>query len=300
VEVVSPHIEFLYWTVQEGSLDYSQRMNQQASGMSYAIGKVQSASFDIDPGIRFGMSYYNAPKYWEVHAQYTHLISRGKDRAEKPSPALEYLTGTWPQVLQSYLIHAHSSIAFNYNLFDLSVDRMFIPNPHLRMRMIAGLGAVWIKQDWKVQFFDTTLQMTTIRNRWHYVGAGARFGISGDWYWGNNIYLTGLTSLGIYMGSYRNRSKQTASITSLPVTNSDFSDTRPAFTAQFLIGPSWQKNYSCYRFEVFTGYELSAWLNLQEIRRSTGSTNASDPKETQINSSVLALQGLTTRLTMDF
>ena len=298
-EVFSLSGEFLYWTIQEGALDYAQKMGHQAPTTSYAIGRVKSASFNMDPGVRCSLSYFNAPKYWEVRGQYTHLMSRGKDRAEKPDADGEYLTGTWPHILEDALVHAHSSIEFKYNLFDLSVDRIFIPNPHLRLRMVAGLGAAWIAQDWKVQYFNATDQQTTIRNRWHYAGGGMKIGLTGDWFWGSDFYLTGLTSIGIYMGSYRNKAKQTASTDTLAYRNSDFSDTRPAFTAQFNIGPSWQKNFTHNRVEVFAGYELSAWFNLQEIRRSTSGT-ASVCKETWINTGIIALQGLTTRVTLDF
>ena len=297
-EVVSVHSEFLYWTVQEGALDYAQKMNQPAVSPSYAIGKVKSATFDLDPGFRLAVSYFNAPKYWEVWGRYTHLIVRGKDRAEKPSQPSEYLTGTWPQIFTT-LIHAHSAIEFNYNLFDLMIDRMFIPNPHLRLRMMAGMAAAWIQQDWKVHYFDTTLQNTTIRNRWHYVGGGLRMGLMSDWYWGSDVYLTALASIGVFMGSYHNIAKQTVSTQTLPIRNSNFSDARPAFTAQFMVGPCWEKNFAHNRIELFTGYELSAWMNLQEIRRSSSGA-PSDAKETWLNNGMIALQGLTTRLTVDF
>lgn len=299
-EVISAHGEFLYWTAQEGSLDYAQKMKEAApAGTSCASGKVKSASYHLDPGFRIGMSYFNAPKYWEVRAQYTHIITRGKNSVSKPSAANEYLTGTWSQVLTDPITHAHSAIELNYNMFDLSIDRVFIPNPHLRVRMIATLSAAWISQDWKVHYFDVSQQNTTIRNRWKYVSGGIKMGLKGDWFWGKDIYLTGAADVGLYMGGYHNIAKQTASTLSLPYRNSDFKDTRPAFAAKFDFGPSWQKNFSHNRVELFVGYELCTWFNLQEIHRSS-SGSASDAKETWINSSMLALQGLTTRLTIDF
>jgi len=299
-EVISVHGEFLYWTVQEGALDFAQKMNQPAPVTpSYAIGNVHSACYDIDPGVRCAVSYFNAPKYWEVRAQYTHLISKGKDRVEKPEAAAEYLIGTWPHVLANPLTHAHSAIAFNYNLFDLMIDRVFIPNPHLRVRMVAGLGAAWIQQNWKIQYFDSLNNNTTIRNRWHYIAGGIRCGAMGDWFWGNDIYLTGSTSIGVYMGSYHNKSKQIASTLALPICNSKFSDTRPAYAAQFLVGPSWQKNFGCSRMEIFAGYELSTWFNLQEIRRSS-SGNSTTAFETWLATGFIAVHGLTTRATYDF
>ena len=219
-----------------------------------------------------------------------------------PSGANEYLTGTWPQILTNSVVHAHSAIEFNYNLFDLTVARMFNPNPHLRIRMVSGIGTAWIQQDWKIHYFDSLNNNTTIRNRWHYVGAGLHCGMTVDWFWGNNIYLTGLATMGAYMGSYHNQSKQTATIpeSAGPISNSNFYDTRPAFCAQFMLGPCWEKNLGSHRMEIFTGYELNAWFNLQEIRRSESSETASAAKETWLSTSAIALHGLTTRVTFDF
>ena len=309
LEVCYGSAECLYWTVNEGALDYAEKMRQPAwspTTPSYASGKVQNASFDLDPGLRIAAGYFNASKYWSVQAQYTHLINRGKNRAGKPSAGNEYLTGTWPQITSNPLTHAHSNIFFDYNLFNLAIDRVFIPNPHLRMKLEAGLSMAWMQQDWKVQYFDATGGNTTIRNRWHYTAGGLFAGLLGDWYWGKDIYLTGGTIGGLYMGGYSNQSKQTTTFQptgsdnpTLPVRDSKMNDTRPSLFVQFYIGPSYQKNFDSHRIELFAGYELNGWFNLQEIRRSS-SGSPSSAKETWINSSMLSLQGLTTRLTIDF
>lgn len=309
VEIVTISPELLYWTVDEGSLDYAQKMTQppwSANTPSYASGKVQSAKFDLAPGFRISIGYFNAPKYWRVQGQYTHLITRGKNRAEKPTASNEYLTGTWPQITSNPLTHAHSNIFFNYNLFDLTIDRIFVPNPHLRMRLGGGISLAWVQQDWKVQYFDATDGNTTIRNRWHYIAGGLKMGLTGDWYWGNNIYISGGGNAGIYIGGYSNLAKQTTTFQPLPTDNpmvpvrdSLLKDTRPSMNLQFYLGPSWQKNFGCNRVELFAGYEINGWLNLQEIRRST-SGSPSVAKETWSSTSVLALQGLSVRFTVDF
>ncbi len=299
--------EFLYWTVDEGALDYAERMKQPAWSptASYASGTVESASFDISPGVRIGVGYFNAPKYWIVQAEYTHLISTGKDRVERPTGAGEFLTGTWPQITTSPLAHAHSKIFFDYNLFDLLIDRVFFPNPHLRLKAQGGITAAWMHQDWKVEYFDGGGGDTTIRNRWRYIGGGLRSGLSVDWYWGNHVYLTAGSSFALYMGSYQNQAKQTTTVqplgsdASLPVRDSNYNDTRPACALEFTLGPSFQKNFGCNRVELFVGYEINGWFNLQEIRRST-SGSPSEAKETWMSTSMLALQGLTTRFTVDF
>jgi hypothetical protein len=301
--------EFLYWTVDEGALDYAEKMTGPAwssTDTSYAFGKVKTATFNFDPGFRVAVGYFNAVKYYEVYGQYTHLISRGKNSVEPPTGANEFLTGTFPQITTLPLSHAHSDIFFDYNTFNLIINRVFVTNPHLRLRLSGGGTCAWIHQDWKVQYYDGTNHNTTIRNRWNYIGGGLYVGVKSDWFWGSSIYLTGSASLSALIGSYRNRAKQTTTFqptpganTALPVRNSDYKDTRPALCTQFMIGPSWQKNLGCHRMEVFAGYELAVWLGLQEIRRSSGGT-PSQAKETWLATSALALQGLTARVTFDY
>src|SRR5690606_1854357 len=111
LEVWFGSAELRYWTVNEGALDYAQKMKQPAWSptASYASGTVQNASYNLDPGVRVGVGYFNAPKYWIVQAEYTHFITRGKNSAEKPEASDEFLTGTWPQITTNPLVHAHSN-----------------------------------------------------------------------------------------------------------------------------------------------------------------------------------------------
>ena len=300
-EIIFLNTEFLYWSVQESGVDYAQKMAHPVpSGSTYANGHVHSATYLIDPGLRVGIGYFNAPKYWEGSGQYTHFISRGKDRVEPPTGADQYLTGTWPQITSSDLTHAHSDIFFDYNLVDVMVDRVYITNPHFRMKLQSALSMVWMHQDWKVQYFDSGGLATTIRNRWRYTGGGLKIGFSGDWYWGNNIYLTGFTGTGLFMGSYRNRAQQNSPASAEFLRNSDFTDARPAVSLQFMIGPSWQQNFTSNRVVLFTGYEINGWFNVHEVRHSTSSSTPSADRETWIDTSMLALYGLTTRLSIDF
>lgn len=303
VEVYFVEAEFLYWTIDEGGLDYAIKMNQPAQMTpSYAIGKVHSGDLTLAPGIRISTGYFNAPKYYECSGQYTHLISRGKDKVKAPKAAGEFLVGTWPQLVPNPLTQAESSLFFDYNLFDIMVDRVFIPNPHLRIRATAAATVAWIHQNWKVQYFDGT-NYATLRNRWRYIGAGLKTGLMADWYWGKNIYLTGYGSTGVYIGNYRNLSQETLTEPGIGRTmagNVKFSDTRPAIAIQVAIGPSWQQNFgACSRVELFAGYEITGWLNLQEMQRSMAAA-ADAPKTTWQETNMLAVQGLTVRFTVDF
>jgi hypothetical protein len=308
VQVFSGSAEFLYWTVAEGNLDYALKMSQDAWGPSpsYAQGNYQNASYNIDPGFRLKLSYFRAPHFWEVMWQYTRMTNRGDSSSDKPDADLQYLTGTWPQIIPAPLSGAHSHIHLNYNVFDWLIDRVFIPNPHLRLKLVGGAFAAWMDQDWKIRYNDAIDRTTTIRNKWHYVGAGLKSGTIIDWYWTGDLYMTAQGFFGLLLGNYSNHSRQSTTYqpdpsdnTSVPIRDAIYKDTRPVMTGQMIFGPSYQKNFCKTRLEIFAGFEVNAWFNVQEIYRST-SGSASEAKETWINSSLLALYGLTTRMTLDY
>lgn len=308
-QVFSFHGDFLFWRVQEGAIDYALAMQNSAWGPTecFAQGKFENATFNGDPGFRLSASFFRAPKYWEVWWQYTRFTTRGSNSSGKPDPTNEFLTGTWPQIFTAPITNARSYIHMNYNVADLSVDRVFYPNPHLRLRFLGGASVAWINQFWRVKYSDLIGDVTTIGNRWKFIGGGLKIGTLFDWYWFWNVYMTGGATFSALLGSYHNKSLQMTNFSpvpgafnpGVPLRNAHFSDARPAFTGQFYLGPSFQKNYFGCRMEIFAGYELNAWMNLQEVFHSTAGA-PSDAKETWINTGMIALQGLTARATVDF
>lgn len=307
-QVVSFHGEFLFWKTFENALDFALQMTSPAWGPAndYAQGRYQNGTYDIEPGFRVSASFFRAPKYWEVWGSYTRLTARGDASAGKPDAINEFLTGTWPQIVPNPLTNATSHLHLNYNVADMFVDRYFLPNPHLRLRVLGGITGTWMDQNWQIEYADAFNNKTSIRNKWKFGGAGLRFGTMVDWFWTWDLYFTAKGTLAACVGSYVNHSKQTTNYpissaynTSLPVRNIRYADTRAIANAQLLVGPSYQKNINQYRLEVFVGYELNAWLNVQEVYRSTSGTPA-DGKETLINTGTLGLQGVTARVTFDF
>ncbi len=152
-QVSSSHLEFLYWSTVESDLIYAQKMNQPAWGpANNAVqGEYKTSSYNIDPGFRITQSFFRAPRYWEVWASYTRLTSRGENSASAPPSSTQFLTGAWPLPLMGPLNTAKSSLHLNYNVADFYIDRFFSPNPHLRVRMIAGLTAAWLDQNWTIR-----------------------------------------------------------------------------------------------------------------------------------------------------
>ncbi len=300
VPVYSGHGSFLFWRIQEGALDYALKMKESSpAATNYAIGEMKKATFHGEPGFRVALSYFRAPHFWEIWWQYTRLTAHGSNRTTPPSGD-RYITATWPiGNITEPVTGAHSDIHFNYNVGDFLVDRVFHPNPHLRLRLLGGGTVAWMEQSWDILYTNSVNQESRIHNRWKFIGGGLRIGTTIDWFCGSDIYLTAQATAASLLGSYHNTARQTSSLYTTPIRNMHFSDARPAFAVQGIFGPSWQKNFCSMRAEIFAGYEINTWFNLQEVYRSTEGDPTSS-KQTWLNNAALALQGLTTRLTLDF
>lgn len=297
--VFSFHGSFLFWRVQEGALDYALKMHDAAPAASYAQGTLEKATFNGEPGFRFAASYFRAPNYWEIWGEYTRLTSRGSNTTHAPSDPTHFLTSTWPDVITEPLSSARSGVHMNYNVADLIVDRFFNPNPHLRLRLLGGGTVAWMQEDFYIAYHNAVSEVCKVHNAWKFVGGGLRIGTTVDWFCCYDFYLTARATAASLIGSYHNSARQVASTTALPVRNMHFSDVRPTFHIQGLFGPSWQHSFCTDRVEVFVGYEINTWFNLQEVYRSTSGV-AQAAKETWMSTSALALQGLTARVTWDF
>lgn len=257
----------MYWTIEEGSLDYAVRMNKTASTPeTFALGKYQIADFDWRPGYRVALSWYNEPKYWEVSGQYTWLYDKGVDRAHKPENPNLFLNPTWNTINTDPFQEAKSRIRLHYHVGDLYVARVFDPNPHLRMRVYGGATLSYIKQKWNVRYTDFEGDFDFIKNKWRFFGGGLRLGTTFDWFWGCQFYFTGRVSFAALIGTYENESLQKIQTNQI-VRDSVYDDHRFSFHTQFLLGPSWQKPCECWSMEIFAGYEFNIWWNLQEVYR---------------------------------
>jgi hypothetical protein len=306
--------ELLYWTVDESATDFALKMNHASwspTENTYAMGKYKNAKFGWAPGVRASIGYFYAQHYWDAYAQYTYFSVGGCDEEDPPKEPDRFLNGTWPHPdalaggpVPSPLQKATSHINFNYHVFDLIASRRYHTNPHLRVNLLGGVTSAWIHQNWKIRYLNTLNQRTKIRNKWGFSGAGLRIGVLVDWFVGMDFFLTGSTSSALLAGCYSNSAKQTSSVTvpnarSNVIRNTQFHDGRMTYNAQFLAGPSWQKNFGSNRVGVFVFYEFNMWTNLHRVFRSTQAA----PRvahETWADDSIIGLQGLTLKVNVDF
>jgi len=291
--------EFLYWTVEEGVLDYAVRMDKSTPATeTFAIGDYKTADYEWRPGYRVALAWYNCPSYWEATAQYTWFYDKGSDSTEDPSETDRFLNPTWETITGPPFRKARSLISLHYHVGDLTVARVFNPNPHLRLRLLGGFTSSYIKQNWKIHYSNFQKSFDKLENKWRFWGGGARVGINIDWFWGGQFYLTGRSSFATLIGTYKNEATQTIN-NNIIVRDATYDDHRFTMHTQFILGPSWQVPCDCWSLELFAGYEFNIWFNLQETFRSQLS-DIDETKETRHARGLLGLHGFTGRLTFGF
>ncbi len=309
-KVLFINAELLYWTVNEGALDYAIKMKQPAWGNpTDAVGRYKVADFNWEPGVRLSFGYFNAPHYWDAYLMYTHYKGRAHDDVHQPSQANLFLNGTWPQPNPNNTVplrHAHSDLDLRENMLEFLATRRFHPNPHLRLRLYGGAGVIWMRQNWEIDYRDINNAKSHLHNQWHFTGAGIRAGFIVDWFLGKGgIFFTAMTSAACFAGDYHNVSKQTSNFSgagfnpSLPLRNAHYHDTRLVPHFQVAAGPSWQMAFETVRTELFLGYELNIWSNLHEVIRSTSGAPTA-PKLTTLDLGMIGMQGVTLRWNLDF
>ncbi|NGX62865.1 MAG: hypothetical protein KR126chlam6_00267 [Candidatus Anoxychlamydiales bacterium] len=297
--------EFLFWRADAGALEYAFQFTEAVpAGTTYGIGSYKIADYDWDPGFRVALGWYNAKSFWQLYGQFTRMRIKGSDTEDRTVAVNEPLVGTFPHnaILGAELSSAASSLKLNHELGDVLVSRVFITNPHLRLRLFGGFTGGRIKQNWNVTYIDLNSQTERILNRWRFLGVGLRLGLDIDWFWGKDFYLTGKLSTAPLVGRHKNIGKITADTSGVAFEDIRYSKYRGAYNVDGYVGFSYQRSFQCTRFELFAGYELDSWFNVHEILRPSSITSQSLTTELPVDMSngLFLMHGLTARVTVDF
>ncbi|NGX60065.1 MAG: hypothetical protein KR126chlam3_01227 [Chlamydiae bacterium] len=287
--------EFLYWTVEEGQLDYALKEKTAPSDTAFfATGDYKTADYDWRPGYRVGLTYYHCPKYWEMTAEYTWLFDKGTD-----SVTSDFIRPTRLTDASGPFVSAKSHIDFHYHLGDFYATRVFDPSPHVRLRFFGGLTGGYLEESLKIRYKNIFDVSERIKEKWRFWGGGVRAGLRVDWFWGCQFYLTGKSSFATLVGKYKNEESQFRPSDKVFFGNAKYDEPRFAMHAQFLIGPSWQIPCDCWSFELIAAYESNIWFNLHERIRSLPDF-PDQPTETLYANGLLGMHGLTLRLNLGF
>ncbi|MEX0961374.1 MAG: Lpg1974 family pore-forming outer membrane protein [Simkaniaceae bacterium] len=301
--------EFLYWKAVENNLDYVIKGQPvpPAGTETSAIGTEYSAKFGGDPGMRFELGYRFCPQFWDVSAQYLYYKGNGHANVHHPAfSTSQMIVGTFAQNTNAEMEKASSSIKLTCHLLDFILAKRFELTENLLFKFNTGVTALWMDQDWRVNydpfFINNQAQSNLIQNNWNFSGAGIRFGFEQEWYFGSGFgFLTEFSTAGI-VGDYETKRLYKATPlngASQTLSDASFHDTRFVPNIQFLLGPNWGRN-TCYgHINLFAGYEIQAFFNLAELNRSSFNTN-SGSRVSHLSQGVIALQGLTVKLLLNF
>lgn len=294
--------EFLYWATETGLLDYAIHKNKTTTSPdTFGIGKYKTAGYGFDPGVRVSAAWYRCPRYWELKGEYTYFRNCDSDSVSNNSGGANYVNPTTAVILtEGPFRRSQGKSELTFHQADLNVARVFDPNPHLRMRVLGGLTLASFDNELSQVHENFLDERIDIDDEWTFFGGGIRMGVTADWYWGCEFYLTAKTSFAALIGTYENTGKQTE--TGILVRHAEYDDHRFAMHSQFLLGPSWQRPCDCWSIEIFAGYEFNIWMNLQErYRQNVAYTPLVDEaKETYVSSSLFGMHGLSLRLTIGF
>ncbi|MEX0961372.1 MAG: Lpg1974 family pore-forming outer membrane protein [Simkaniaceae bacterium] len=294
--------ELLYWTAEEGALIYALQ-NVPSTPLNQfqgLVGNLERTPFDWNPGVRVAAGYRFCPKYWEVEGQYTYIKIDGSTHISAPSEALKYLTPTWGRGGNFFTTQAPSTIELTTQIADLYLAKRFLLDDNLLFRLMMGLTGSWIDQEWKFNYYGLNNAAAKYNSEWAFSGGGMRLGLDIDWYIGKGFSLFGKATVASLIGFYKNNIEginqfNQNDLSPVKVQDSHYNDQRLAYNTQFLMGPMWGKMISFWGIEVFAGYELNTWFNIQEqyleTEENASFQNLFQSKRTIINRGQLGFQG---------
>jgi hypothetical protein len=292
--------DFLYWKVEEGELDYILTDVETGAGVttsSGATGHLKEARFDCKAGLRIAAGATFSPDFWIVEGRYTWIHPKGSSSTNSSDLPLQ---GTYQTNNTTAIQSATSHINLNYQVADLILAKRFMLSKQVLVRAFTGVIGAWLNQHWTIKYFGGAPNQE-IKQNWSFSGGGLQLGINGDWFIGSGISLVGECRGALIYGNYQNQLNNREEPSSLTIEDPRLHDHRVIPTLQLSFGPAWGKMFKGWGINLFAGYELNAWYNLQLINRSLPITSCSICGRNSVHSNgVLALQGLTMRLEVDF
>ncbi len=300
-KVVFLNTEFLYWTASCASNEYAFQYDRAITqaGKYHGLGKYIFSKYGWDPGFRVAIGWFNAPNTYQVFGQFTWIKLDNTKTSNRTEPFS--LNATFPQFVQQ-LGEAKSKIKVNYEIGDFLASRVWFPNLHCRLRLFGGFTGGRIQQKWDITYTDLQSQIEKVYNKWKFTAVGLRLGIDIDWFFTSYFYLTGKVSFAPFVGKYRYLG-QIQDQNDLQRAFFKYDQYRGSYNVQAYIGPSYQRAFCKNRFEIFVGYELNNWFNVNEKIINVGVTDTNyltGEVAPIIDRSLFLLHGLTARLTFDF
>ncbi len=289
------HLDFLYWKADEDGLEYGTKMVAPPliGESSTAKTKLLDLHFEWDPGFRLGAGYtFDQLDCWSLNLNWTHIRNHAHAKAsakgiESQTGSVDTIISPWVNLLFELRAGASKAEAHwhvDYNTLDLdfsrsvSLSKKFSLNPHF------GLRGAWIDQDYKAKYKSVFIlaessphftRNVTFKGKNEFSGFGLRGGtellchLSPNWhifsqFAGNLLY-------GRFRVNMKNLHDQGLGEGDIPPMPLDFKASehfwRVRLSFEEAIGLGWDRSFRCdkYRLRLRAAYELSQWLNQNEL-----------------------------------
>ncbi|MBS0619969.1 MAG: hypothetical protein JSS61_00725 [Verrucomicrobia bacterium] len=314
--------EFLYWRMQEGSLDFAVRGQQAAATgqATYDIGDFEIPDFKWKAGYRAYFGFRTSPKLWDLDAIYTYYYGKGNKTVHTPHPSQllanptpsgtsvsSLLIGTFPQATGTAVFTAKADMNLHYNVGDLLLGRRFGIAKDILLKLQMGATGAWIEEKFHYKYIGTpAVTAATVRGKqnFDFRGGGMRIGINLDWFIGSGFSLIGNATTACLVGHYHqhatNRTSNAGATPPQTLQDSRYRDTRLATHTQLSLLPAWGITGRHVAFLIYGGYEFNYWTNLVEIYRSDSSVNSYTGRATLRSSGNLGIQGITAGASLKF
>ncbi|MCB1117267.1 MAG: hypothetical protein KDK50_01655 [Chlamydiia bacterium] len=302
--------ELLYWTAEASDLDFA-LPNYSVPGATPTgqLGKLEEVKFGWAPGFRVEVGHRFKPDLWDIILRYTYEDICGDDSFNAPADPGQVLMATQNNTSNQVATYASASVDLKYSVFDLMMGRTFLPTKQLFIHPSVGLTGAWIDRDFDIKYHGLGDPSNLSHDHYDYSfsGGGMRVGVDFDWYLGKGWSISATTSVAALLGYYSNYTKANTTNTgtgnaATDVENSHYDDNRIATQIQMQLGPSWGIMWDDWGINIFAGYELNAWFNVEEVRSGdlSASTSSITQRRTVVNDSVLGFQGFVGKIQVNF
>ncbi|MBS0654078.1 MAG: hypothetical protein JSR39_11205 [Verrucomicrobia bacterium] len=297
--------DFLYWKAYCENLDYVTKGAQPdiPSGRNQGpIGNYLRGNYDWEPGFRVGIGYCFKPDFWEIKGNYTFFFDEGNDSAKAKTIDPPSLNGAYPQHTGT-LIKAKSHLDLHYHVGDLYLASRFLVRSRLLLSFQFGPTGAFLEQKWKI-VYTGPLQQSKMKVKWRFEGLGFRLGMLGDWLIGKGFGIFSQATLAGFFGVYHNHTVQNDFPFNQPtnlLVDAKIHEHRLVPHFQFLMGPSWGKNFHSWSLFLSAGYELNLWMSdLQEVLQGSLQPDNKAGKDLRRTYGTFGIRGYTFKAQVNF
>lgn len=289
------HIDFLYWKADEDGLEYGTKMiaTPLIGASSTANTKLLDLHFEWDPGFRLGVGYaFDNFDCWAINLNWTHIRNHAHATAsargiESQVGNVDTIISPWVNLLFELRAGASKASAHwhvDYNTLDLDFGKSVLLSKRFILNPYFGFRGAWIDQDYKVKYNSVFLlaenappftREVTFKGKNDFAGFGLRGGtelaclLSKNWH--VFAQLAGNVLYGKFRVHMKNLNDQGLGEGKIPPMPLNFTVSehlrRVRLSFEEAIGLGWETFFRCerYRLRIRAAYELSQWLNQNEL-----------------------------------